>query len=99
VPKRKHIPKPVDPKAERMINESGYVLVHAPWHPKAFGRGWYYEHRLVMECHLGRMLKPYETVHHIDGNKEHNDPITNLFVCTREEHDKVKPWTPSRQRF
>lgn len=42
-----------------MAHKTGYVL----------------EHRLVMARKLGRPLTKYETVHHIDDNKENNDPL------------------------
>jgi hypothetical protein len=35
------------------------------------------EHRAAMEAHIGRALKPHETVHHIDGNRQ-NNAIENL---------------------
>lgn len=68
------------------FSASGYVLVWVPEHPKSFGGGYYYEHRLVMERHLGRLLESWETVHHINEDKMLNIP-DNLFCCTRREHD------------
>lgn len=65
----------------------GYRLIYVPEHPKSF-RGWYYEHRLVLEKYLDRILEDWETVHHINGDKHDND-LRNLFLCTREEHDKA----------
>lgn len=62
-----------------------YTLIWVPEHPKSFDGGWYYEHRLVVEKHLGRVLKEWETIHHIDGNPS-NNLITNLFPCTEQEH-------------
>lgn len=43
------------------------------------------EHRLVMEQHLGRELRPDEVVHHKDENKLNND-ISNLEILSRREH-------------
>ena len=65
---------------------NGYVLVDSK-HPKSFG-GQYFEHILVAEKHLGRYLKNWETVHHINEIKNDNR-IENLFVCSRREHDKA----------
>lgn len=40
-------------------------------------RGVVLEHRWVMAEFLGRPLESYETVHHIDGNRQNND-LSNL---------------------
>ena len=73
---------------ERDCLKNGYVIIYVPEHPKSFMRGWYYEHRLVMEKHMGRILNSWETVHHINDNKACNF-LDNLFLCTRREHDKA----------
>lgn len=65
----------------------GYVIINIPEHPKSFN-GWYYEHRLVVEAGLDRILEDWETVHHINENKQDNRLI-NLFVCTRAQHSKA----------
>lgn len=43
------------------------------------------EHRYVMEKHIGRKLKPYELVHHKDGNKINNS-IENLEIMSFSAH-------------
>lgn len=73
---------------DRKVNGNGYVLVWVPEHPKSFGGGWYYEHRLCAERDHGKVLPSWVTVHHISGDKTDNRP-ENLFACTRTEHDRV----------
>lgn len=48
-----------------------------------FALGWVPEHRLVMARKLGRELSSGEHVHHIDGDKENNDPANLLLVDAR----------------
>ena len=65
--------------------KQGYIYVYAPKHPYATKRGYVMEHRLVMEAHLGRYLKPNELVHHKNGIKDDNR-IENLELMTKGTH-------------
>lgn len=44
--------------------------------------------KYLMELHLGRHLKSYETVDHIDNDYTNND-LSNLRVLSRREHSLV----------
>jgi hypothetical protein len=85
--RQKYVPIQKWHDRERSV-ENRYVLVFVPEHPKSFRGGWYYEHRLVAEKQFGRILQSWETVHHISGDRTDNS-WHNLFVCTRQEHDKA----------
>ncbi len=54
--------------AQGHVNENGYRLI-----PDGEG-GYRPEHRIVIERILGRRLTSSETVHHLDGDKLHNEP-------------------------
>lgn len=73
---------------------SGYPAIRVYKHPygcsdhnKKYGR-YVLEHRLIMENHLKRYLKPTELVHHIDGNR-FNNSIDNLVITNRKSHPKI----------
>lgn len=56
-------------------NKNGYVYLRIAFDGQKFGVG--YEHRIVMEQHLGRPLSADETVHHVNGVRDDNR-IENL---------------------
>jgi hypothetical protein len=75
-------------KGGRIINKYGYIEILQPNHPFAMIRNYVFEHRLVMEKHLGRFLRTEERVHHINGIKDDNR-IENLKLFSNEiEHQR-----------
>lgn len=58
---------------------SGYLWEYCPTHPHCSKQKYVFQHRLVMEKHIGRILLPTEVVHHINGIRDDNN-INNLML-------------------
>jgi hypothetical protein len=69
---------------EQKSTGKGYVLVFAPEHPARDIHGYVYEHRLMMEKHLGCPLAPGEVVHHRD-KRRWNNSLDNLLLCPDQD--------------
>ena len=65
-------------KGGKITTTLGYIKLYTPNHPRALNN-YVFEHRLVVEKHIGRLLSIKEPVHHVDFNKINNN-IKNLIV-------------------
>lgn len=82
--------------APTTIGPTGYVLEWCPTHPKAT-HGVYFQHRLVMECHLGRFLAPREAVHHKNRNRADNR-LENLSLAASHSAHMREHWEGKGRR-
>lgn len=76
---------PSDLCATSRVENNGYIYVRVDNHPSATSTGYVYEHRFVMEQHLGRFLREGEVVHHRNHDR-HDNRLENLELTTHSEH-------------
>lgn len=69
---------------------AGYLKELSKGHPDADKNGYVMQHRLVMERHLGRHLRPQERVHHKNGQRDDNR-IENLELWYLPSQAKKDP--------
>lgn len=78
-------------KGGKKKDRNGYILIKNRNHPFSNASGYIYEHRLVMEKHLGRYLKPSERVHHINKISDDNH-IKNLKLFSNHSKHLKSEW-------
>lgn len=72
-------------KTGKHISSTGYVRVLNPSHGRS---SYFFEHRLIMESHIGRKLMRHEVVHHVNGNKTDNR-LENLQLMQNCDHSRM----------
>ena len=59
---------------------SGYLEIHVPGHPRARNHAYVFEHILIVERALGKVLRRDAEVHHVDRDRR-NNAHGNLVAC------------------
>jgi hypothetical protein len=75
-------------KGGRIVDKSGYVLIHNPSHPEANSQGYVREHILIAEKALGKPLPLNSQVHHFNLNEGDNSK-GNHVICQDDAYHKL----------
>ena len=94
--KRNTGPQHKDWKGGRKKTQAGYVYVLAKDHPRQQD-GYVFEHIVVLEQHLGRLLNDKEVVHHINQIRDDNR-LENLCLMFRSDHTSLHHKGTSKKR-
>lgn len=78
-------------KSGKLISSQGYVLILNRTHPCKQYNNYIFEHRLIMEQHIGRYLKPKEVVDHLNGIRNDNR-IENLKLYENSSEHFKSHW-------
>lgn len=73
-------------RSNKVVMYAGYKAVYLPEHHMAQSNGLVFEHVLVAENKLNRLLLPNEVVHHRDRNKLNNEPHNIVVFQDRNNH-------------
>jgi len=68
------------------VISNGYVYIYKPDHPFATKSRYVLEHRLVIEKHMERYLKPTEIIHHLNEIKDDNRLENLMYFLNESAH-------------
>lgn len=85
-------------KGGRLKQQSGYIIVHTPGHPRATKHGYVREHVLIWEQAHNKTLPQGWVIHHLNGIKDDNRP-RNLIALPKGEHHFAMHMEALKQRI